>query len=729
MMLIVFGFVSGFGSPALHALDLPITILPTPNVDLTQPGQVRSLTRLSDGQWMVGGNFDRLGSTPRAGLGRLRTDGSVDPAFVPSSVVSSNLLRHWVSLPGGGSLVMHINRVRRLTDTGASDPAFTSLLFSPTNAESIAVVDEGYVVGGFFTQVLTTPATNVQRLAKFGLNGSLDTTFNIGSNGNVRVMRAIGPNDILIGGGFTEVGGLPRVGIARINTSGAGTVDPAFDPVFAQSGGSHFIEDIVVIDEAVYVVGRFTSVDGVPRSRAVKLSLATGDVDPNWNVAVGGTSLFTMQAFPHQSDLIISSGRSQTYANPPAAAITRTAVRVAQTSGVIDASFDPAFFDDGLAFIRGVPGDDPARLLIGGSFFQVDATQKFGVAQLDAAGRLDPQSGHAEAINAGNVRRLVFDEVNRRTYVSGFFLRAGAAARRYVMRLTPSGLVDGGWRAQTDDRPQPAMAVVPGTGVFVASNAGIQRLNESNGDQVAGWSNSFVANDLVVGGDALYALGSNNLVRIPLTGNGTADPGFVATLGSAAGDLVFDPIGNSLLLTTFVSQPGGGSLPDVVRLDASTGTRIAAFDPLLESNTGPVGSQGMAVDGDGVWIAGNFTRVNGVTRASPVRLRLADGQIDPNVAPSTGLTFNNGRLFHRGFFYGFRVTSGGAVEVRRVPATGGAADPTWILPANASVDAMAADGLTLLLGGSFDQLGPNASVRFGLAAALEDEGVFADGLE
>ncbi|MBK8285182.1 MAG: hypothetical protein IPK97_10035 [Ahniella sp.] len=81
--------------------------------------------------------------------------------------------------------------------------------------------------------------------------------------------------------------------------------------------------------------------------------------------------------------------------------------------------------------------------------------------------------------------------MSRRTYLSGTFLRAGVAERRYILRLSPSGVVDTAWRAQTDDRQRPAMAVVPGQGVYVAANAGIFRLNEVDGNQIAGWTNPF----------------------------------------------------------------------------------------------------------------------------------------------------------------------------------------------------------------------------------------------
>jgi hypothetical protein len=234
---------------------------------------------------------------------------------------------------------------------------------------------------------------------------------------------------------------------------------------------------------------------------------------------------------------------------------------------------------------------------------------------------------------------------------------------------------------------------------------------------------------LVVCGGAVYALSFSQLVRLPLSGDGSADPGFSAVIGSSPGRLACDALGNSLLLTMFVAQPGGGSQARLVRLDALTGAVISTFDPLLETNTSVVGAQGIAVDGDGVWVAGNFTRVNGVSRASPVRLLLADGEIDPAVAPTFGTAFNNGLGFNRGFFYGLIFMGGGSAEVRRVPATGGEIDAAWRLSVNGAVNSVAFDGVRLILGGDFDRLGAGPVIRQGVAAVLEEERIHANGFE
>ncbi|MBK8285183.1 MAG: delta-60 repeat domain-containing protein [Ahniella sp.] len=399
MARIVMLFVCAFGALNATSQDLPVTVLPSPNVDLTQAGVVRSVLRQPDGNWLVAGNYQRLGTVRRPGLGRLAADGSVDTSFQPVTSLSPANIRQIVSRDDGSSLVLHINLVQRLLSNGTVDPTFSSLQFNPTFANSIVVVSDGFIVGGNFTQVLTSPATTVQRLAKFGFDGSLISTFSVGVNSNIRVMQATGPDEIIVGGIFTQAGGQARTGLARISTSGAGALVADWNPVLTRSGGSVSIEDIAVVGNEVFITGLFDTVNGATRTRAAKLGLTTGVVDPVWNVAVTGAQTASLRVVPHNTSVILSTGQPQTYANPPAAGISRRAARIDRTSGVIDTGFDPAMFSENVPSFTATDGDSPTRLLIAGNFVQVDAVQRFGLAQLDAAGRLDLQSGHVEAIN------------------------------------------------------------------------------------------------------------------------------------------------------------------------------------------------------------------------------------------------------------------------------------------------------------------------------------------
>ena len=713
----------------LSAQTLPVSVLPAPNLDLTQPGRVQQILRQEDGQWLVLGSFRRLGGIERSGLARLLPDGSVDPTFIPASSIDGSLLEAVQRLDDGRHLVLAANTARRLLANGDLDTGFTSLLFNPTFARSAAVVDDGIVVVGNFTQVLTNPATAANRMAKLNADGTLVSSFAVGLNGAASVVRATGPAEVIVGGTFSQAAGQPRTGLAKVDTAGNGALDTGWNPVLASNSGAPSVQDLLVVDDAVYVSGQFDSVNGVPRKRLAKLSLSNGTVDPNWSVTLTTPSSNTLKLARQGTHLVIGSSVVESLSNPPGAVVQRQLARVSLSAGTIDAAFNPVFTSSVATPIVAAEGDAPSRLLVGSNFNRVGTTSRFALGQLDAAGALDPLSAHPEALDAGTVSKVIVDPISGRTYLAGSFRRVGTAERRFAVRLTPAGLVDSAWRPQTDERASPAMALVPGQGVFIAGNNGILRLDEVEGNAVPGWSNTFVATGLVAGDDEIYAIGVDGLRRFPLAGGGASDLGFNPTLATSISELVFDAPGNSLLLNETTFPPGGGIQTRIIRLDASTGSRMTGFDPLLQSGSSILGAQGMAVDGNGLWVAGNFTTVNGQTRASPVRLLLADGEIDPSVAPTTGTAFNNGLGFHRGFFYGFRPLSSTLIFVRRVAAAGGAVDSTWLLDTNGVVNDMDFDGLKILIGGGFTRVGAGQLPRNAIAAVLEAERILGDGFE
>lgn len=722
-----------YGVASTNAQTLPVPVLANPNVDLAQAGQVRDIERLADGSWLLVGNFGRVGALNRpAGIARLQSDGSVDPLFNPTTPASPtpSQLRQVVAGAGGRSYVLYTSRVLALQADGSVDASFTSITIGSGTASAIAVLNDGVLVGGSFQQLSTSPTTSVSRLVKFNLDGTYNSTFAVPADFTITAIRNAGPDRVLIVGGFANLGGQARTGVALVDTTGTGSVVSAFNPVLGNSGDVAFVQDAAVIGNAIYIVGRFNSVNGNARSRAAKLSLSDGSVDPAWVMNIGGASLNELRVQPIQSHLLISSGAPQTYANPPAGASTKLVAKVDPGSGLIDPGFDVSLqFDPNfIPLVSFAEGDAPTRTVVAGSFLQIGANTRFGIVQVDSTGQQDALSAHAEATQAGVVHRMHFDAGSGRTYLAGAFRRAGTAARRFVLRLSAAGVVDAGWRPSVDERSSPAIAVAPGVGVFVAGNNGILKFDELAGDPVAGWTNSTVASELVVGGNALFSLNGSQVQRFPLSGNGSADPGFSAPVAQASG-LQYDALGNSLLLIRQMPVAGGGSELRLTRLDALTGTPIPAFDLKLETSAAVVPPQGFAVDGDGVWVAGNFIRVNGAARASPVRVRLADGQVDPAVAATTGVTFNNGLAAHRGFFYGLRFVGGGLAEVRRMPASGGSMDPSWILQVNAQAHALVGDGLRLQVGGAFDRIGAANTARLGVAAVLESDGVLADSFE
>ena len=691
-----------------------LNALPSPNVELLRPGQVLAMERLPDGKLLLAGDFIRIGAVSRPGIARLTSSGLLDANFTPGFAAEFGI-RQLLTDASGRTYVLNGSRLRRMTASGAVDPSFTNVTFNPTSAQRMALVSDGIIVGGNFTTILTTPAVARAGLVKINFDGSVDANFEL-TTSDVSTVQASGNDEVLLGGGFTTVGTVARTGLARVSTLGAGSVLASWNPQLTRSAGAVRVVDALISADAVVVTGLFDTVAGTPRARFAKLSLSSATLDANWNISA--PSIGNARLFQHNGSLLVSTANFSVYANPPAAVLpARRVMRASLTgNGSIDASFAPDIVSDGSSVaVAIVNGDSPARMAIGGSFLGIGSLSRFALAQLNADGTPDTVVALSEASAVANVSQVQFEPVSQRTYLSGNFLRADGNALRYFLRLNSNGSVDTSWRPQTDDRLSPAFSVVAGSGVFVASNAGIKRLRESDGQQVNTWVNSSSSvSALLAANNAIYAVIANQIARFPILSNGAIDATFVPAF-TGIGQMHIDVGGNTLVVAGLLSNG-----MRMARINASSGALIASFAPTFADANGALGVQGFALDGaGGVWAAGNFTLVNGVARVSPVRLLLSNGAIDPSSAAATNALFNNGLGFNQGFFYGLRFTSGGNAEVRRMPLAGGPGDVSWQVSTGGGVDAIEFQGEQLLLGGDFTRLGVSPRLSFGSVPRTE----------
>lgn len=159
---------------------------------------VKALAIQADGKILIGGQFHSVrptGSTTATsiwGIARLNADGTLDSTFqnAPAGKVKSN-----------------------------------------HNVRGIAVQPDGkIVIGGYFTAIDGTP---INRIARLNANGTLDTSFNVGtgSNGNIEDVKLQADGKVVISGSFTSIQGTVIRGIARLNADGS------LDTTFVPNGG------------------------------------------------------------------------------------------------------------------------------------------------------------------------------------------------------------------------------------------------------------------------------------------------------------------------------------------------------------------------------------------------------------------------------------------------------------------------------------------------------------
>jgi hypothetical protein len=141
-------------------------------------------------------------------------------------------------------------------------------------------------------------------------------------------------------------------------------------------------------------------------------------------------------------------------------------------------------------------------------------------------------------------------------------------------------------------------------------------------------------------------------------------------------------------------------------LDATTGAPDFSAIP---SANGPVRALLASPDGATLYVAGEFTHLDGATRNHLAAIDVATGAVtpfDPNLDGAVlSLALHGSTLYVGGTF-----SHVGAIPARnlaRIDVTTGAADPTWQPVPDRAVDAIAVspDGTTVYAGGAFLTIG------------------------
>lgn len=281
--------------------DLDLSFGPTLN------DVVYSVAVQSDDKVIIGGNFTTVNGASRSRIARLNADGTLDATF-QNALAGANALVRNVALQTNGQVLMGgdftsvngsgRNHIARLNSNGSLDTNFvgslvgTNSTFTNVNARFIAVQSDGkLLVGGDFATVNGTSRTN---LARLNSNGTLDTNFLNGLNGpndSIRTMIVQTDGRVIIGGFFTNVNGIARGLVARLNTNG--TLDTTFLNGPAGTNGFHGGTPVNSLalqsDGQVLVGGSFTRINGAARTNIARLS-SDGTLDTNFLAGANGAA-------------------------------------------------------------------------------------------------------------------------------------------------------------------------------------------------------------------------------------------------------------------------------------------------------------------------------------------------------------------------------------------------------------------------------------------------------
>jgi uncharacterized delta-60 repeat protein len=273
-----------------------------------------------------------------------------------------------------------------------TDPAFNGVTSGIPDGnlvyETVVQPDGKILLAGEITQYNGQPFHGLLRL---NTNGSIDTSFNLGSGfsfgeyiARINQVHLLPDGKMLVAGMFTSFNGTPCAGIVRLNANGV--LDTTFtSPVFNYTDAAiqNCVYDIAVTDEGkIYLGGNFK---------------------------------------------LLSNG-------------ARALVRLS-SNGSLDTSFDTVYFSDSYPAILSLALNANGSVIAGGNFNFSPGSS--GIAQLTANGSLDPEF-YSNLSVFGTVYN-VFVQPDGRVLYGGFLLKNGSY---YLLdRLNSDGSPDSSFTA------------------------------------------------------------------------------------------------------------------------------------------------------------------------------------------------------------------------------------------------------------------------------------------
>lgn len=347
-------------------------------VDALLPGTVNAIAFQPDGGMIVGGNFARVGATPRRNILRLGADGRLDSGWNPSldftSVLALAVDGNSSVYVGGNLLASQPVPIVRLrgSGAGAADPAWRPLLDANAVVQALALDGRGAIyVGGHFSTIAGVPRTNIAKLSV--RDAAPDPRWNADMQHTVRAV-VIGNDDavhVASGDIGHDVSGLTifEGEIAKLSgasgTTERGWIHPLPGAAFALAQAP---------DGSLYAGGHFY--DTAEGSRYVMKFTRDGLPDANWNdmsVIYEDFRVASALALDSNNDIVVAgrlmfSGQGSFLS------------KVSGATGATIAGWDPTI-DGDIATVVMAPDD---HLYIGGSFTTINGQPRTSLAALPA---------------------------------------------------------------------------------------------------------------------------------------------------------------------------------------------------------------------------------------------------------------------------------------------------------------------------------------------------------
>jgi len=311
--------------------------------------------------------------------------------------------------------------------SGSIDTAFYQGASTDDFIDTIVIQEDGkIVIGGEFTNV---NGLNRSRIARLNPDGQIDGTYNLGQgfDGPVRTIKIDADGKALVVGYFKNFNGVARNGIARLNADGA--LDEYFNP---GGGADNPVTDCVIQEDGrILIVGNFTTYNGFNRVRIARI-MPNGDLDegfdPQHGPDLGVNSVDIMS-----NGNIIVGGDFKTFNLEPCSGIA-----LLSPEGDLINAFNT---DGGLnGSVKKVVAQSDFRILAGGLFTKYGEIPINRILRLELDGTLDNDFRVGSAANASIYEIKL--QPDGKIIVGGDFSLFNGLNKNGIVRLNRDGSVD-----------------------------------------------------------------------------------------------------------------------------------------------------------------------------------------------------------------------------------------------------------------------------------------------
>jgi uncharacterized delta-60 repeat protein len=361
-------------------------------------GRVREIVQQTDGKILIVGDFPIVNGVARNSLARLNADGTLDASLVPyfNNLPLTQIIYAVATQPVGSNQGIVL---RRLNPDGSQDTSFVTNLFNSSVIYDIAVLPDGKILiagsFGFFGD-----QTLGRTVARLNANGSLDTTFNA-PQANAEAYRVLAQPDgkVIIGGNFTQIGGIGRGRIARYNADGS--LDNSFNPPGGANGSVFDVE--LQADGKVVIGGAFTQLNGSSAQQRIGRLNADGSLDTSF--AQAADSNVNAVKIEPSGKILIGGIFSQV------AGTSRNKIARLNPNGSLDTTFNAS----ATLTVLDINLQTDNKILAGGEFTEINNISRVGVARL--LNNAAPRSALFDYDGDGRADVSVFRPSTNRWYI------------------------------------------------------------------------------------------------------------------------------------------------------------------------------------------------------------------------------------------------------------------------------------------------------------------------